>query len=235
LTPKILKVQDPIKCENIISEAASVIREGGLVVYPTDTSYGLACDPRLESALEKLMAAKGRDKSIGVPLLFNDLNQCEAYHEFGNLERVIARIFWPGALTLVVTANEMVPRYITAGRDSIAIRVPNHIIPRGIAKAIEAPIVGTSANQSGGESPFNVEVALSQLADKVDLYIDGGPSTSSRNSTIIGVEESEANEGALNIKVYREGAISIESLTENLKIDSDALRFWTTRIVHPDK
>jgi tRNA threonylcarbamoyl adenosine modification protein (Sua5/YciO/YrdC/YwlC family) len=235
MSPKILKIQDLGNCDDIISEASSVILEGGLVVYPTDTSYGLACDPRQEAALEKLVAVKRRDRKLGVPLLFSDLSQCETYHDFGNLERIIARIFWPGALTLVVFAKVTVPDYITAGRDSIAIRVPDHIIPRGIAKAIGVPIVGTSANRSGGASPFNVETALEQLGDDVELYIDGGPSSSSLNSTIIGVEESEIEGEPSNIKVYREGDISIGRLTEDLKVDSEALRFWSSRIVYPDR
>lgn len=234
MTPKTLKIQDLSYCDDIIDEASSIILEGGLVVYPTDTSYGLACDPRQEKALDRLVAAKGRNRKLGVPLLFNDLSQCEIYHDFGSLERIIARVFWPGALTLVVFAKVTVPEHITAGRDSIAIRVPNHPIPRGIAKAIGVPIVGTSANRSGGPSPFNVETAIEQLGEDVDLYIDGGPSGASNNSTIIGVEDSGIEGEPLNIKVYREGDISVDRLTESLKVDSEALRFWSSRIVYPD-
>ena len=215
----------------IIRKAVSILLSGGLVVYPTDTSYGLACDPRLAEALEKLMDVKKRSREHGVPLLFSDFNQCTEYHEFGDLERVITRIFWPGMLTLVVTANEKVPDHITAGRASIAVRVPNHVIPRELSKEIGFPIVGTSANITGGPSPFNVDVARNQLGDGVDLYIDGGPSQSEMNSTIIGVVEEE---GMFHIKVYREGQLSLQEISENLKVDSDALRYWTTRIVQAD-
>ncbi|MHA2349695.1 MAG: L-threonylcarbamoyladenylate synthase [Candidatus Thorarchaeota archaeon] len=232
MTIRTLKFDSQEDCSHIISEAASVILEGDLVVYPTDTSYGLACDPRQETAMEKLIAAKQRDRKLGVPLLFSDVSQSEAYHEFTGLESALARLFWPGALTLVVTPRESVPEHLTGGRTSIAIRVPDHIIPRGIAKEIGAPIVGTSANRSGGVSPFSVSVAIEQLGDEVSLYIDGGDSSSDNNSTIIGVIEEEG--GSASIKVYREGQLPLKRITESMSGDSDALRFWTTRVVHAD-
>ena len=228
LTIEIVKVEDEDSTRDAISRSAEIIRAGGLVVYPTDTSYGLACDPQLPEAMERLFDVKQRDRSLGIPLLFSDLAQCETYHEFGSLERVIARLFWPGGLTLVVYPKESIPKHITAGRASLAIRVPNHPIPRGIAKSIGSPIAGTSANKSGGMTPFDVSVAVDQLGETIDLYIDGGTSKSTTNSTIVGVEEDGC------IKVYREGQVSIETLTENLKVDVDALRFWSTRIIFAD-
>jgi L-threonylcarbamoyladenylate synthase len=228
-----MRIEDIANCDEIVSRAAEIVKSGGIVVYPTDTSYGLGCDPRILEALERLVAVKRRDRRLGVPLLFNDLRQCEKYHEFGSLELVIARLFWPGMLTLVVEARPDVPEHITAGRSTIAIRVPNHDIPRGIAQKIGGPLVGTSANRSGGPSPFNVAVAIDQLGEEVDLYIDGGPSQSVENSTIIGVEHSE-EEGPPSIKVYREGQLPISTLSENLKIDSDALGAWSNRFVYTD-
>jgi L-threonylcarbamoyladenylate synthase len=232
LSPEILQLKDFDDYNQLIREASSILLSGGLVVYPTDTSYGLACDPRLDEALDRLFAAKRRGREHGVPLLFTDFNQCSEYHEFGDLERIIAKMFWPGLLTLVVTANENIPEHFTVGRASIAARVPNHEIPRGLARELGFPIVGTSANLTGGPSPFNVDVAIEQLGDGVDLYIDGGPSKSKLNSTVISVEEEE--NGMHHIKVYREGQLSIQELEENLKVDSDALRYWTMRIVHAD-
>jgi len=219
--------------QDIINRAIEVIRDGGLIVCPTDTSYGLACDSSNQTAIEKLINVKRRNRSLGVPLLFSDFAQCETYHEFSNLERVLVRLFWPGGLTLVVTPEGSVPETITGGRGSIAVRVPDHIIPRGIAQGIRGPIVGTSANRSGEQSPFEITVAKDQLGDEVDLYIDAGPSKSEANSTIVRVEENDV-EGA-SIKVIREGVLTMGRLVESLKVDSDALRFWTTRIVFADK
>lgn len=229
-----MTVDDLENCESVINRAAEVISSGGIVAYPTDTSYGLGCDPRNRDALERLIAVKRRDRRLGFPLLFTDTAQCESYHEFGSLEKIIAKIFWPGALTLIVDAKPDIPSHITAGRKSIAIRVPDHIIPRGIARRIGGPIVGTSANRSGGPSPFDLSVALGQLGDEVDLYIDGGASSAHNNSTIIGVQETVENGDTLNIKIYREGTLSIEDISQTLKVDTDALRFWTTRIIDAD-
>ena len=229
MSTEILRLKDFDDYTQPIREAVSILLSGGLVVYPTDTSYGIACDPRLNDALEKLFAVKQRGRERGVPLLFADFNQCTEFHEFGDLERILAKMFWPGFLTLVVTANENIPEHFTIGHSSIATRVPNHEIARGLARELGFPIVGTSANLTGGPSPFNVDVAIEQLGDSVDLYIDGGPSQSELNSTVISVEEEET--GMHHIKVYREGQLSIQELGEILKVDADALRFWTTRIV----
>lgn len=229
-----MKLGSPDDVEPIISRAAEILQNGGIVVYPTDTSYGLGCDARNSHALERLIDMKQRDRRLGVPLLFDNLGQCEAYHDFGDLERVVARLFWPGALTLVVKTRPDVPDHITAGRDSIAIRVPDHVIPRGISSRIDGPLVGTSANLSGKPSPFDVTTAMEQLGQQVDLYIDAGVSSSDENSTIIGVIGDESSEEPLNIKIYREGALSMEKLTEALSVDSDAIRFWSTTFIHTD-
>lgn len=229
-----MRIEDLQKSEAAIERAAEVIAAGGIVAYPTDTSYGLGCDPRNREALERLIAVKRRDRRLGFPLLFADESQCGIYHDFHGLEMVIARMFWPGALTLIVEPNPDVPAHITAGRKTIAVRVPDHVVPRGIAKKIGGPIVGTSANRSGGPSPFNLSVAVEQLGDEVDLYIDGGPSLAHDNSTIVGVEESETKGDPLNIKIYREGALPITQIEANLRVDSDAMRFWSTRIIDAD-
>jgi len=234
LSAEIMRIEDIERCDTVIDRAAEVIAAGGIVAYPTDTSYGLGCDPRNRDSLERLIAIKRRDRRLGFPLLFADEAQCEIYHDFHSLERIIAKMFWPGALTLIVEPKPDVLAHITAGRNSIAIRVPDHVVPRGIARKIGGPIVGTSANRSGGPSPFKLSVALEQLGDEVDLYIDGGPSQVQANSTIIGIEEAETEGATLNIKIYREGALPIAKIEADLKIDSEALRFWSTRIIDAD-
>jgi L-threonylcarbamoyladenylate synthase len=230
LNAKTLNVEED-SLGDIVKSATRVLNEGGLVVYPTDTSYGLACDPRLPDALERLIRAKKRDRKHGVPLLFADFDQCKIYHDFLDLESVLARLFWPGGMTLLVIAKREVPDDVTGGRDSVAIRVPDHEIPRGIARELGSPIVGTSANISGSPTPFDIDTAKQQLADSVDLYIDGGPSSAKGSSTIISVimEEDRGH-----IKVYREGQLSLEELDSSLRVDSDAVRLWTTTFLQAD-
>ncbi|NWF95331.1 MAG: threonylcarbamoyl-AMP synthase [Candidatus Thorarchaeota archaeon] len=223
-------VDSPEKQKEAIETAIELLLSGELVVYPTDTSYGLGCDPRVEDAVQKLIRTKIRAPDVGLPLLFADRAQCEEYHEFGDLEQVLARLFWPGALTLIVTAKKPMPQSVAGSRRSIAVRVPDHEVPRGIAAGLGSPVVGTSANISGGDSPFEVMTAMRQLGEAVALYIDGGPSKATMNSTIVGVEHGPPS----NIRVYREGQLRVEWLTESLRVDADAHRFWTSRIVYGD-
>ncbi len=228
LTEEIVRLESTEDYSDAVRRAVQVLRSGGLVVYPTDTSYGLGCDPRLPGALGRLVKVKKRERKLGVPLLFGDMAQCEEYHDFSELERAIARLFWPGAITLIVRAREGVADYLRATTGTIAIRVPDHQIPRSIARDLGAPVVGTSANISGQSSPFDMDTALDQLGDAVDLYIDAGPSKATMNSTIVGVEEGG------NIRVYREGLIPVMRLSEMLKGDADAVRLWTSRFSHGD-
>jgi len=233
LTAEIMTVDDK-NVENVLDRAAEVVLSGGVIVYPTDTSYGLGCDPRDPDALDRLLAIKRRDRRVGVPLLFADTTQCESYHDFCDLERILVRTFWPGSLTLIVSPKPEVPSHITAGRGSVAIRVPDHPVPRGIARRVDGPITGTSANRSGGPSPFDLSVAMEQLGDEVDLYIDAGVSALRHNSTIIGVQECEDDSDTLNIKIYREGQWTVDEISRMLKGDSEAMRFWTSRIIDAD-
>ncbi len=234
LNAEIMAIDDINNCDNVLDRAAEVISSGGIVVYPTDTSYGLACDPRSRDSLDRLLAIKRRDRRVGVPLLFADTMQSESYHEFDDLEKIIVKLFWPGALTLIVEPKPEVPSHIMAGRGSIAIRVPDHIVPRGIARRIDGPIVGTSANRTGGPDPFDLSVAMDQLGDEVDLYIDGGMSSLRKSSTIIGVQKSIETEDTMNIKIYREGHLTVDDISKMMKVDSEAMRFWTVRIIEAD-
>ncbi len=217
--------------DEIIDRAVDILKKGGLVVYPTDTSYGIGCDPLNPEALKSLLRVKQRDPKYGVPLLFSSIDQCSEYHTFHEFERILARLFWPGALTLVVTPRKEIPEHVRGERESIAVRVPDHDVPRAIARKMDVPIVGTSANISGGPSPFSMDVALEQLGDSVDLYIDGGESKVIKNSTIISIVSSGDKS---HIKVHREGVITIERLIESLRVDSSALDFWTTQVIPAD-
>ncbi|MEM2142794.1 MAG: L-threonylcarbamoyladenylate synthase [Candidatus Thorarchaeota archaeon] len=212
--------------EDAAKRAVEVLRSGGLVVYPTDTSYGISCDPSNEDAILRLLEAKQRPASMGLPLLYSDLAMCDQYLDLNEFERVIAKMFWPGPLTLVVTARTRLPYSVTGKHDKVAARIPDHSVPRAISRMLGGPIVGTSANRTGGPSPFDIETARAQLGNLVELYLDSGPSSAKKNSTIVEVEPGDP----ASIRVHREGEVSIEQLRERLRLDKDALRYWSTRI-----
>ncbi len=134
----------------VIAHAADVLRQGGLVAYPTDTLYGLAVDPRNGDAVARLFAAKGRGAQSAIPLIAASLEQAQEAAIFGDRDLQLARAFWPGPLTIVRAAASAVsrPRCSVAGRPS-PLRVPAHAVARALAAAFGFCITATSANRSG--------------------------------------------------------------------------------------
>jgi L-threonylcarbamoyladenylate synthase len=165
--------------------AAKVIRRGGLVVYPTDTVYGLGCDPFNARAVRKLFEAKGRTTKP-VPVLCSSLEKAEELVVFGAKAERLAEEHWPGALTIVAPLSSSLPSQLTQWGPNLGVRVPNH---PGCLKLIEAcggRLTGTSANLSGRPSARSAGEAVDQLGDSVDLVLDGGR-LQAKESTVVQV------------------------------------------------
>lgn len=169
-----------------LGRAAAVILAGGLVVFPTDTFYGLAADPRNAAAVERVFAAKGRPTAMALPLIAADLEQVAAASRgLSDLTLRLARAFWPGPLTLIVDAAPVVVREVHGGSETIAIRVPDHAVARGLAAGAGFPIVSTSANRTG-EPPVNTaEPVVTTIGEAVDLVLDCGATPGAAASTIV--------------------------------------------------
>lgn len=166
--------------------AASVLAAGGLVVYPTDTLYGLAADPRLDRAVERVFSAKGRVASRALPLIVASLQQAEdEVARLSEVARRLARHFWPGPLTLVAEARPGLAAALTGEEGSVALRVPDQAVARGLAHALGFAIVSTSANRSGDPAPQTAEEAVEALGERVDLVLDSGPTPGGAPSTIV--------------------------------------------------
>ncbi len=132
------------------SEMISSLRDGGAVIFPTDTLYGLGVDPCSETGLNRLLAAKRRDRGKPIPLLLSDVGQVDRWAR--NVPPAAARLmdrFWPGALTLVLPADPGVHPVVTGGGDTVGLRVPDHPVPRALAALLSGAVTGTSANRSG--------------------------------------------------------------------------------------
>lgn len=169
-----------------LERAAAVVRAGGLVIYPTDTLYGLAADPRLPQAVARLTAAKGRPAGQALPLIAASLDQAEdQVAVFDEAARRLARRFWPGPLTLVLRARPGLANGVAGEGDSVAVRVPAHEVARGLADAVGFAVTSTSANPSGGDAPQTAEQAADRLAGLVDLVLDSGPAPGGLPSTIV--------------------------------------------------
>lgn len=170
-----------------IVQAARVLAAGGLVAFPTETVYGLgACagDPR---AVAALYAAKGRPSFNPLIAHVRDIAAAEQVGVFSEKALALAEKFWPGPLTIVVKAKpaDTISELARAGLDTIAIRVPAHPVARDLLAATCFPIVAPSANRSGHVSPTTAQHVADDLSGKVDLILDGGPSTGGIESTIV--------------------------------------------------
>ena len=166
-----------------VAEAARVLGAGGLVAFPTETVYGLGADATDGRAVARLYAAKGRPAFNPLIAHVVDLKAAQALARFNPKAARLAKAFWPGPLTLVLpkTARCRVADLATAGLDTIAVRVPNHVVAREILAAFGKPVVAPSANRSGHVSPTRAEHVQADLAGRIDLIIDG-------DATPVGVE-----------------------------------------------
>lgn len=156
-----------------IAKAAQVVRRGGLVVFPTDTVYGLGCDPLNHAAVRRLFEAKGRE-SKPVPLLCASLEKASTLVELSGRALELANEHWPGALTIVAPVRRAFPPQLTQGKRYIGVRVPNSASCLELIAACGGMLTGTSANISGKPSSRSAAEALDQLGDVVDLVLDGG-------------------------------------------------------------
>jgi L-threonylcarbamoyladenylate synthase len=193
-----------------LQRAVEVLRAGSLVAYPTDTVYGLAALPTDARAVERLFEAKGRPADRGVPLLIAspaDLALVAA--DVPEVASGLMQTFWPGALTIVLptAAGFRSP----AIGETVALRVPDHPVPRELVRLLGGPITGTSANVSGGAEPLTADDVRSQLGDAVDLIIDGGQCEGGQPSTVVDCTTQPP-------RVVREGAISREELVRAVAV-----------------
>ena len=170
-----------------IAAAARVLADGGLVAFPTETVYGLGADATNGAAVARLYAAKGRPRFNPLIAHVAEARAALALARFSDDARLLAGVFWPGPLTLVLPKAEGCPvsDLATAGLDSIAVRVPDHTIARDLLKAFGKPVVAPSANQSGHVSPTLAEHVRADLAGRIDLIVDGGPASVGVESTIV--------------------------------------------------
>jgi L-threonylcarbamoyladenylate synthase len=173
-----------------IERAAAILRDGGLVAFPTETVYGLGADATNGKAVAAIFAAKQRPQFNPLIVHVKDRAEAEALVEFTPRARALAEAFWPGALTLVLPRRSDCPLslLVSAGLDTVALRVPSHPVAKALIAAAGKPIAAPSANVSGHVSPTTTAHVAEELGDKVDFILDGGPTTIGIESTVIGFE-----------------------------------------------
>lgn len=189
-----------------IEKGVSILKQGGVVAFPTDTVYGLGASANIHQAVERIYEVKERPRNMALPLLLARTSQISEVTELvPPIAWLLVRNFLPGALTIVLYKSSSVPDIVTAGSKTVAVRIPAHYVPVALIEGTGAPIVGTSANLGGRPSLLTADDVYSQLGDKIDLVIDGGRCPGSRESTIVDVTGGKP-------VLLREGAISREEL-----------------------
>ena len=170
-----------------ISKAADLLRQGGLVAFPTETVYGLGADATNDGAVAKIFAAKGRPQFNPLISHVADIETALALGDFPKAAETLARVYWPGPLTLVIPRRRdcSVSLLASAGLDSIALRVPKHDMALALLKEVGRPLVGPSANRSGRISPTTADHVRQSLGSFVDMILDGGPCEVGIESTVI--------------------------------------------------
>ena len=206
----LLKV-NPVQPEpDVIRQAAEVIRRGGLVAFPTETVYGLGADAMNAEAVARIFVVKGRPASD--PLIVHIANGKDlerVAREWPPQARVLSDSFWPGPLTLVLPRAEALPPSVTAGLDTVAVRMPAHPVALALIRAARTPIAAPSANLFGHVSPTTAQHVLDDLGERVDLILDGGPAFIGLESTVLDLSGEQP-------AILRPGGISHEALSRVL-------------------
>ena len=191
-----------------MARAVEVLNDGGVLAIPTDTLYGLAACASNADAVHRIFEIKGRDRGAALLLLLGDPEDVSLYASSvpAAAWRLIER-FWPGPLTIVLARTDRVPDALTGGRSTVALRVPDHPVPRHLARSLGTAVTGTSANLSGAEPARSAAGVARQLGGMLDMVFDGGTLPESPPSTIVDLSVSPP-------RVVRAGAISEHELGE---------------------
>jgi L-threonylcarbamoyladenylate synthase len=185
-----------------IRKAVEFLKEGKVIVYPTETSYALGCDATNDKACKRIFRIKKRSKEKKLPIIVANLKMAKEYAYFNKDALKLAKTFWPGPLTLLLKKKRKLSRFVGKG-----IRISSNPIARELSKKLGKPIVATSANISGRENCYSIKEVLKQ-GIKADLYLDAGKLKKVKPSTIFDVEER---------KIIREGPISFKKIMKALK------------------
>lgn len=191
-----------------IKEAAEVIKLGGLVLFPTETVYGIGANGLDEMAVSKIFEAKGRAQDNPLILHIANIDMLDKIAtDVSEFEYKLMDAFWPGPFTIILNKKEIVPNRVTGGLNTVAVRMPSNIIANKLIEYAGVPIAAPSANISGKPSGTCLEDIYEELASKMDYIIDGGKCEVGLESTVVKVESGE-------VRILRPGKISKEEIEE---------------------
>ena len=189
--------------EEELEELNNILENDGVIIFPTDTVYGIGCNCYSEKAIEKIFEIKKRAKNKPIGILTDSVDKIKTVAKVSNKEEELINKYMPGALTIILDKKEKTPDVLTSGLQTIGVRIPNDEIALKILEKFQYPLATTSANESGEEAGIEVEDFMNYFDGKVDAIIDGGPTKIQVASTIIRVDNNE-------LKVLREGTLKIK-------------------------
>jgi L-threonylcarbamoyladenylate synthase len=196
--------------DSALTSAAAAIREGAIVVFPTETFYGIAVDPFSSAPMEGLLAVKGRDSGKTVALIAADSASAFALaSSVPASARKLAALFWPGPLTLVMPAREGLHGALVGPGGGVGVRVSPHPIALALAQRVGHPITATSANLAGQPPASTIAMARAAFGDRVSVYLDDGKLTAIAPSTVVACDST-------GWRIIRTGAVSAEQIAEAL-------------------
>jgi len=190
--------------EKNIAVASEIVRNGGLVVYPTETVYGLGCDPLNVRAVERVFQVKG-DRKKPLPILASSIRDVEKVAYLSEGAKCCAAKFWPGPLTIVLRKKPSLPDIVTHNQNSVGVRIPRHDVAIRLIQLSNGLLAGTSANKTGKKPPQTAEEATKQIGREVDVILDGGPASFGISSTVVDFTSTKP-------KLLREGPISLKEI-----------------------
>ena len=218
----IIKVDIRKPKKETINKAVEILEKGGIIVYPTETAYGLGCDSFNIQAIKKIFEIKTRPSDQPLSVIVDSLEMIEKIAFMQENAKLLIEKFYPGPLVIALKKKSLIPDVLNKNR--IAFRISNNEFVQNIVRKLGKPIVSTSANQTGYKSPYSIDAVLETITEKdVDLIFDAGLLEKNKPSTIIDfVMQSPP-------QIIREGAISAKEIFQTLKIKEE---YWDQHIIH---
>lgn len=207
---KIIMMVKKVKQEEI-KHAAEIIKSGGLVIYPTDTVYGLGADAFNRQAVLRVFEAKRRKLGKPISIAVASMEKAREIVEWNDSADVVAKKFLPGPLTIVLKKKANFPDELTGDKDKIGVRIPGHEVALKLIKLADRPITTTSANIAGRPNPRTAKEAIEQIGNKVEFVLDAGECKIGEPSTVVDLTEGK-------VKILRAGAISKKEIEEVLSL-----------------
>ncbi|MFQ3550050.1 MAG: L-threonylcarbamoyladenylate synthase [Armatimonadota bacterium] len=196
---------------NAIYEAAEYIKKGELVIFPTETVYGLAADALNIDAVKKIYIAKQRSDKHSLPVQIDSIEKLsDVAVNISESAIKIGKKYWPGPLTMILEKNDKISDFVSGGKKTIGVRIPDHPVALAFIKACGVPIIATSANVSGMGYTISADDAIKGLEEYVSILIDSGQSEDGLPSTIIDVTTPEIN-------LLRQGSININDIIKTIQ------------------